>query len=275
MALVDAKLPTLGGRQFWGDEFVQAGWRIQSNVITGEFRLLSPKKLRFAHGSFETCMQALIEEHPKPYDGRLVLCLHGLGRSWASMDPLVKILHHKHVDVEALTYPSTRASISDHATRLLRLISRLENVTELDFVTHSLGGIVLREALNRTDSWPPHIHPRRVAMLAPPYHGAALARIFEKWPPVRAVLGETLEELAKNSHGGDVPEHVELLIIAGAMGNEIGLNPLIDGDNDGTVSVRETRPHRAHEFVTVKAHHSLIMTHQGAIKAVADFLERP
>jgi len=272
MVFADAKIPTLGGRQFWGDEYVQGGWRIQANIITGDYRLLSPSKIRFAQGDYESCLQSLRQEHPKSYSGRLILCLHGLGRSWAAMDKIVKSLGTAGHDVEALTYPSTRASIEDHATRLIRIVSRLENVSQVDFVTHSLGGIVVREALNRRTSWPSHVKTGRVAMLAPPYHGAAVARIFEKWPPVRAVLGETLAELADNKFAADIPGDIELLIVAGAMGNSMGLNPLIEGDDDGTVAVSETRPHRPHEFKAVKAHHSLIATNDEAIRAVCDFL---
>lgn len=272
MVFADAKIPTLGGRQFWGDEYVQDGWRIQANIITGDFRLLSPSKIRFAQGDYDSCRQALREEHPRPYSGHVVLCLHGLGRSWAAMDRVSKGVKRDGVDVEALTYPSTRASIADHATRLIRLVSRLEGVREVDFVTHSLGGIVVREALNQTDSWPHHIKARRVAMLAPPYHGAAVARIFEKWPPVRAVLGESLVELAENRYSADIPNDVELLIVAGAMGSATGLNPLIEGDDDGTVAVHETRPHRPHQFKMVRAHHSLIAINDEAIQAVRAFL---
>lgn len=266
-------LPTLGGRFFWGDEMVSGGWRIQSHVTSGAFRLLSPAKLRFAEGSFEDCLEALREHVPKPYGTRLVLLLHGLGRSWASMEPVARALEHEGIEAESLTYPSTRAGVEDHAARLIRILHRLENVREVDFVTHSLGGIVVRRALNLRHEWPNHVTPRRIVMLAPPYNGAAMARLFQNVPPVRAMLGLSLDDLARDEADADVPEDIRLLIIAGGRGDTRGLNPLIEGDDDGTVAVNETRPQRPHDFLRIFAQHSLIMRHKEAIAATLRYLQ--
>ena len=40
MRRVNVPILTLGDKQFWGDVFVHAGWRIQENVFTGHYRLL-------------------------------------------------------------------------------------------------------------------------------------------------------------------------------------------------------------------------------------------
>ncbi len=48
------KIPvkTLGGLQFWSDTYIHAGWRIQTNLISGHFRLLDPDNVRHSWGSF-------------------------------------------------------------------------------------------------------------------------------------------------------------------------------------------------------------------------------
>ena len=45
-------MPTLGGKVFWGDNFIYAGWRIQENVVTGHHRLLDPDDVRQAWGTY-------------------------------------------------------------------------------------------------------------------------------------------------------------------------------------------------------------------------------
>ncbi|MFM8727416.1 MAG: hypothetical protein ACKON9_20075, partial [Planctomycetaceae bacterium] len=52
-------LPTLGGRQFWGDVAFRAGFRIQRNVFTGHFRLLDASDRRYASGTEAECRSAL------------------------------------------------------------------------------------------------------------------------------------------------------------------------------------------------------------------------
>ena len=49
------KFGTLGGKQFWTDELIHGGWRIQRNVLSGHFRLLDADNQRRAWGSWEGC----------------------------------------------------------------------------------------------------------------------------------------------------------------------------------------------------------------------------
>ena len=54
-------MPTLGGKVFWGDNFIYAGWRIQENVVTGHHRLLDPGDVRQAWGTYAQCLAVLSE----------------------------------------------------------------------------------------------------------------------------------------------------------------------------------------------------------------------
>ena len=65
---------------------------------------------------------------------------------------------------------------------------------------------------------------------------------------------------------------IPTLVIAGGMGNDIGYNPMLSGDNDGIVRVSETRLDCAHEFKLVNVIHTTIMDHPDSIKAMLDFL---
>ena len=49
--------PTGGGKQFWTDQFVHHGWRIQRNIYTGHCRLLDNKDFRRAWGTYQGCQR--------------------------------------------------------------------------------------------------------------------------------------------------------------------------------------------------------------------------
>ena len=76
-------MPTLGGKQFWGDELIFHDWRIQRNVVDGQCRLLDGKNWRHASGTFDRCREVLDgikrDRNLPPMNGRAVVVLHGLG----------------------------------------------------------------------------------------------------------------------------------------------------------------------------------------------------
>src|SRR5215207_4371886 len=76
-APVNLPLPTLGGEQFWSDELVYQGWRIQQNVLSEHYRLLDPQNVRRAWGTAEQCQAAFAEvkrrENLTPLSGRAVI----------------------------------------------------------------------------------------------------------------------------------------------------------------------------------------------------------
>ena len=56
---INAVTPTLGGKQFWGDELFFHRWRIQRNSLDGHCRLLDERNCRRAWGTFEQCQAKL------------------------------------------------------------------------------------------------------------------------------------------------------------------------------------------------------------------------
>jgi hypothetical protein len=63
-------------------------------------------------------------------------------------------------------------------------------------------------------------------------------------------------------------------IIAGGKGDGRGFNPLLPGDDDGTVGVAETRLGGAADFLVVPEIHALISNHRETIRATINFLKR-
>lgn len=262
---------TLGGAQFWADVHWRSHWRIQRNAFNDHYRLLNPKNQRFEEGTYEQCFAALDAQSAAPNPKRLVLLVHGLLATWRFLQPFARVLDDKGLDCALINYPSTRADLMTHGRRVAKLVARLDGVEHLDAVTHSMGGLVLNNAF-RQSFWPGQSPLKRVVMLAPPMRGAAIARLFAQVKVLHPIVGPPLTFLQDPKNAPDLPPEVELMVIAGARGKSAGFNPLLEGDDDGTVSVRETRPRRRHRFETVRAQHTWMRNSKQAQQMTADFL---
>lgn len=270
-------IPTPGGLQFWADVFWFAGWRIQENVYTGHYRLLDPGNVRRAWGSREACRTAFerlrTSEGLVMEDEHLVILLHGLGRTRESLSRMKWALRHAGYMTASIAYPSTRRTIGEHADQLTGVLDRLEGVSTVSFVTHSLGGIVVRCTLARDARWEKTIRVNRLVMLAPPSHGSALAEGLEDFLPAQLVLGPTAGELAVDElRSIPEPECSFGIIAAGGPGSD-GWNPMLPGDDDGIVSVEETRLEGAEDFLLVRGLHTFFMNDPDVIAATVRFLD--
>lgn len=268
-------MKTLGGRQFWGDVAFFRGWRIQKNVFTGHYRLIDPGDERHASGSLETCRRELdaIKQRLKlqPMSGRAVILIHGIIRSSKSFSSMQRALEAEGVTVVGFDYPSTRLSIADSAEHLNQVIESLDGIEQIDFVVHSMGGLVVREWLQK------HGDPRigRMVMLGVPNLGAKMANHLKDVGLYKFVMGPAGQQLIEGdqSYIAGLPTPVfPFAVIAGARGTEDGFNPLIPGDDDGTVSVDATRLPGAADFMTVPVLHSFLMGNKDVIAATRRFL---
>ncbi|MEZ6062364.1 MAG: alpha/beta fold hydrolase [Planctomycetaceae bacterium] len=277
----EVKLPvtskTLGGRQFWGDVHHLHGWRIQKNVITGHYRLLDPDDKRHSSGTLEECRARLetirVERQLPPMQGKAVLLIHGLIRSSKSFHAMETALRNDGYAVVRFDYPSTRVAIENSAAFLHSVIESLgDEVTSIDVVAHSMGGIVLRSFLQHYNE--PRLH--RAVMLGVPNRGAEIADRFKNNALFKAVYGPAGTQLA-SGHGGiaselPIPEF-EFGIIAGGRGAARGFNPLLPGDNDTTVTVRSARLPGASDFLLVPVLHSFLMASEEPVRATVYFLD--
>lgn len=276
--------PTLGGKQVWGDELFYGQWRIQRNSLTDHCRLLDPQDKRHAWGTFAECRAALdkliAERDLQPARGRVVVVLHGLMRSRSSMDALVKYLRANSNDtVLAVGYPSTQAAVGRHAQALASIVDNLPEATEIDFVAHSLGNLVVRRYLAEAGQSEAGIDKRikRIVMIGPPNQGAVLAQTPGLNVTASAFGGVSGAQLA---FGWEELERelsdaaVEVGIVAGGTGHSVGLNPLLSGDNDGVVRVAETRLEGAVDFTLVNNAHSLLILDTTTFERTLRFLHR-
>ncbi len=240
-----------------------------------QYRLLDPQNHRHASGTLEGCQKKLEEikkEKKLPrMSGHAVILIHGIVRSSKSFSKLAEALKKDGYTVIGFDYPSTQVEISQSAEYLNQLIESLEGVEKISFVVHSMGGLLVRCYLEK------HNDDRieRMVMLGVPNRGANMADIFKNILLFKMIFGPAGGQLGIN--GGYIdslptPEF-DFGVIAGARGKDTGYNPLVPGDDDGTVSVESTRLPGACDFATVECLHSFLMNNADTITYTREFLK--
>ena len=268
---------TLGGRQFWTDICFLQGWRIQKNIITGHHRLLNPSDVRYAAGSLAKCQDQLEAQRKecnlKPASGRIVVLIHGLVRSSKSFHGMSQRLRNDGYTVVGFDYASTRVSIPDSADALHDVVESLgSDVESIDFVVHSMGGLILRSYLHRF----PNEQHRRAILLGVPNHGSEIAETMKSNRLFRVIYGPAGQQLGTGEKGiaSELPvPNIDFGIVAGGKRTEKGFNPLLGSDNDSTVTVESTRLAGAQDFLLVPVMHSFLMSNSEIIDATSHFLQ--
>jgi pimeloyl-ACP methyl ester carboxylesterase len=202
-----------------------------------------------------------------------VVLLHGLGRTAASMRPIEKALRAAGYLVVNDGYPSTREPIERLAGSVGSGIAkcRAAGATGIHFVTHSLGGILVR-------SWfQDHTAPeaRRLVMLGPPNHGSEIAdrrrgAAWYRW--LTGPAGQQLGTEASSAPNRCGPIPLEIGVIAGTLSAEPWFAGSFDGPNDGKVAVASARLAGMRDFLTVPRSHTFMMRSDVVIRQVLAFL---
>ncbi len=175
-------------------------------------------------------------------------------------------------ETAAVGYPSTRRSIDDHADGIERVLDAASEIREVSFVTHSLGGIVVRELLARPAAWRQRIQTHRLVMLGPPNQGSVIANRLESFPIFRALAGPSGPELTPDEVDARPVPDCEFGIIAGGTGGR-GYNPFLLGDNDGVVRVDNTRLPGARDFCVLPVGHTFMASEPEVIRRTLHFLQ--
>jgi hypothetical protein len=198
-----------------------------------------------------------------------VLLVHGLLRSHRSMQPLARHLDAAGFVVHNLDYPSASKDLDALVRQLASAVATCceDGDGRVHFVTHSLGGILVRAYLAQTH--PPRLG--RVVQLAPPNHGSELV---DHLGPLAGLLGPTGSKLGTSDES--LPNRLpapdyEIGVIAGTGSVSPG-SALIPGEDDGTVSLASTRLEGAKDFLVMDASHTFIMQREDVARQVEHFL---
>lgn len=193
-----------------------------------------------------------------------VILLHGLGRSNTSMRILAWQLERAGYDPLLIDYPSKDSPINilvDHAEKALP-----EGTDKLDFVGHSLGGILAKRLAKRL----PESRRGRIVQLGSPNFGSEIA---ERVNSIGEIMGPALVELEPNS--GEDDDGLDIGAIAGTAAlPAYGLITGIKGENDGKVSVDSAWGHALiKKRVAFPVTHSLMTVDKRVIAATIYFLK--
>jgi len=203
-----------------------------------------------------------------------VILLHGLCRTSRSMDKMGRALTDAGYKVQNVDYPSRTAPIqklADDAIGKAMVECQRGGATKIDFVTHSMGGILVRSYLAR--------HPLpslgRVVMLAPPNQGSEVVdklgwTFVFKWlnGPAGNELG-TGTNSVPNQLG---PVNYPVGVIAGDRSINWINSLLIPGRDDGKVSVERAKLAGMSDYIVIHATHPFIMRNCEAIRQTIQFL---
>ena len=206
--------------------------------------------------------------------GECVILLHGLARTSGSMEKIETRLIEEGYSVANIDYPSREFAIeklADIAVTQGLDVCRKMNAESIHFVTHSLGGILVRQYLAEHKIQ----ELGRVVMLTPPNQGSNVVDKFSGLPGYELLYGPAGYQLGKDDRSIPLqlgPANFEVGIIAGNRTVNFILSTAFDEPNDGKVAVEDTKLRGMKDFIVVHHSHPFIMKSDEVIDLIVHFL---
>src|SRR5262249_45944954 len=176
-----------------------------------------------------------------------VILLHGLARTSLSMRRLARRLESEGYSIDNTDYPSRADRIEPLALGVIeRALERSpDSKFPIHFVTHSMGGMLVRAYLHRNKL----DRLGRVVMLAPPNQGTEVVDFYNYHAPLlgrmlRSVLGPASAQMRTDAEALPArlgPANFEVGIIAGTVNRNPVFGPVLARTpSDGIVPVERT-----------------------------------
>ena len=202
-----------------------------------------------------------------------VILLHGLARTDGSMSRLEKVLEKNNYKVANISYPSRNYEIDQLAEKTIpKALSLCKDSPSVNFVTHSMGGILVRQYLKNEKIE----NLKHVVMLGPPNQGSEIVDKMSKIPGFKSINGPaglqlgTTEVSVPSTLG---PANFSLGIVAGTKSINLFLSAMLPKPNDGKVSVKSTKLEGMKDHVSMPVTHPFMMRNKKVINQVLYFLE--
>jgi pimeloyl-ACP methyl ester carboxylesterase len=196
---------------------------------------------------------------------RDVILTHGLWVPGAVMLPLAARLERAGYRCRTFSYMGAGEPLEAHAEGLARFA---RSVGPAHFVAHSMGGVVVLEALNRL----PDLAAGRVVLLGTPANGCFAGRRIARHAAGRWFLGKS-QGLWQEGRSARWTRPEALGIVAGSL--PLGLGRLfgaLPGVNDGVVSLEETAVEGMAGRTVLPVGHSQMLFSSTVAEQIAAFL---
>lgn len=203
----------------------------------------------------------------------VVILLHGLIRTSSSMEAMEDALQREAYIVHNIDYPSRQLPIQQLAKNVRQQIESLTKSGDtIHFVTHSMGGILVRTIQKET----PLKNIGRVVMLSPPNSGSEVVdtlgglSLFD-WinGPAGGQLGTDPDGYIKSLG----PVDFELGVITGDRSINWINSIIIPGKDDGKVSTESAKVEGMQDYKVIHATHPCIMKNNQTVESTLRFLK--
>jgi triacylglycerol lipase len=209
----------------------------------------------------------------RPQNDDCVILLHGLSRTPRSMLAVEWFLEAKGYQVVNKGYPSTKKNVETLAEETLpEALEACSGFGKVHFVTHSMGGILLRHYLAN------HKVERlgRAVMMAPPNGGSEIVDKFGDLAFFEALNGPAGQELGTGEQS--LTRRLgRITFEAGVIAGTRSLNPLtssmVEGQDDGKVSVASALSAGSSDHLILPVSHTFMMLDPEVLRATYHFIQ--
>ena len=190
------------------------------------------------------------------------------------MNRMEKLLAEAGFRVANIGYESTESSIGELSEDAVpRGIEVCGRVGITHFVTHSLGGILLRQFLEHN----PLPSLGRVVMLGPPNQGSEVIDFYQRFAALEWFAGPAGLQLGTGE--ASVPRALgpvrfDLGVIAGTRSLNPILSSMLPEQDDGKVSVESTRVEGMNDHMEMPVNHVFMMRNKAVVEQVIHYLRQ-
>ena len=242
--------------------------------------LMSNKNIRFTAVGYKYQLIILSIFMYLPLLGHsntITYILHGYGSNTLLMTSIADYLDENGFKTKKWGYRSISHDIPDISKTLFVELSGYSPQSDtINFVTHSMGALIVRGLFSVLPSDSPFVCMKRVVMIAPPNNGAEITDFFSSIPVIRNLMGRNLTFMRTDSaalvHTLPKKLNTQIGTIAGVQFSKFLFQKDSTVPNDGYLSLENAVLGTENDFLLVPDNHLFILHNHFVKKNTLHFL---